>query len=239
MKVYELLRDVKILDMSPDTLNTEVTNPVCDSGKVTKGSIFTSLVGENHDGHEYISDAVKKGAAVIVTEREVTFDTAKYIRVPDSHYAFSSICNAYYKNPTKDMILIGVTGTNGKSSAVNIISQILNGLGTKCAEIGTIGYSMTTPTPDILYPTLYEMKKAGTKCVAMEISSHGLYNKRVAPLSFNFGIFTNLTPEHLDFHRNTEEYFKAKSTLFDRCGVGIFSANDEYAVRCMRESGRL
>lgn len=238
MIMHSILRDVEILDMSPNALIKANGIPVCDSKKVTKGCIFTCIAGEKQDGHEYISEAVKKGAAVIVTEREVAFDGAEYIRVPDTHYAYSAMWNSYCGYPTKDMSLIAVTGTNGKSSCVGIISQLLNGAGYKAEAIGTIGYDMTTPTPDILFPKLREMKKRKVECTAMEISSHAIAGKRVSPIRFDAGIFTNLTPEHRDFHKSTEEYYKVKSSLFNKCSLGVFCAENEYSYRCAKEHYR-
>lgn len=192
-----------------------------DSRKVEKGDIFVALRGVNHDGHSYIADVIEKGAAKVVAE-EGLYPVETYI-VKDTHeYLVQTLKREYY-DEIKDLKLIGITGTNGKTTSCYLIHQALNRLGRKCGYIGTIGFyidekicDLPNTTPDILdlYDMLLTCKKEGCEFVAMEVSSHSLDMNRVDGLLFDYAIFTNLTQDHLDYHGNMKNYALAKQKLF-------------------------
>lgn len=192
-----------------------------DSRKVEKGDIFVALRGVNHDGHSYIADAIEKGATKVVVE-EGLYPVETYI-VKDTHeYLVQTLKREYYAE-IKDLKLIGITGTNGKTTSCYLIHQALNRLGRKCGYIGTIGFyidekicDLPNTTPDILdlYDMLLTCKKEGCEFVAMEVSSHSLDMNRVDGLLFDYAIFTNLTQDHLDYHGNMKNYALAKQKLF-------------------------
>ena len=186
-----------------------------------KGGIFVALRGVNHDGHSYIADAIEKGATKVVVE-EGLYPVETYI-VKDTHeYLVQTLKREYY-DEIKDLKLIGITGTNGKTTSCYLIHQALNRLGRKCGYIGTIGFyidekicDLSNTTPDILdlYDMLLTCKKEGCEFVAMEVSSHSLDMNRVDGLLFDYAIFTNLTQDHLDYHGNMKNYALAKQKLF-------------------------
>ena len=192
-----------------------------DSRKVEKGDIFVALRGVNHDGHSYIADAIETGATKVVAE-EGLYPVETYI-VKDTHeYLVQTLKREYY-DEIKDLKLIGITGTNGKTTSCYLIHQALNRLGRKCGYIGTIGFyidekicDLPNTTPDILdlYDMLLTCKKEGCEFVAMEVSSHSLDMNRVDGLLFDYAIFTNLTQDHLDYHGNMKNYALAKQKLF-------------------------
>ena len=186
-----------------------------------KGDIFVALRGVNHDGHSYIADAIETGATKVVAE-EGLYPVETYI-VKDTHeYLVQTLKREYY-DEIKDLKLIGITGTNGKTTSCYLIHQALNRLGRKCGYIGTIGFyidekicDLPNTTPDILdlYDMLLTCKKEGCEFVAMEVSSHSLDMNRVNGLLFDYAIFTNLTQDHLDYHGNMKNYALAKQKLF-------------------------
>ena len=192
-----------------------------DSRKVVDGDTFIALKNINRDGHNYISDAIKNGAKKIICEHG-NYDVETVI-VPDTRkYLEEYLYNKYYSSISK-MKLIGITGTNGKTTTCFLIYQILNDLGIKCAYIGTIGFyygnvkrelNNTTPDIDILYNMLMEAYENDCQYVVMEVSSHALSLNRINGLLYDAVAFTNLTQDHLDFHKSFEEYRKAKEKLF-------------------------
>lgn len=190
-----------------------------DSRKIKKGDTFIALK-KVHDGHEYIEEAIKNGASKIIAERgNYKVDT---LIVPDTHkYLVDYLYDNYY-DKIKDLKLIGMTGTNGKTTTCFLIYQALNKLNIKCAYIGTIGFyldkkikDLSNTTPDILeiYEMLLECADKGIEYVVMECSSHALDMKRLDKLKFKYGIFSNLTEDHLDYHGSFENYIKAKQNM--------------------------
>lgn len=193
-----------------------------DSRKIEKGDTFIAIRNVNHDGHDYILDAIKNGASRIICE-EGQYDVETVI-VPDTRkYLEEYLYNTYYSDIAK-MKLIGVTGTNGKTTTCFLIYQMLNDLGYKTAYIGTIGFyygnvkrelNNTTPDIDLLYEMLMEAYENNSQYVVMEVSSHALALDRIYGLKYDAVAFTNLTRDHLDFHKTMEEYKLAKRKLFD------------------------
>ncbi|MBQ7140235.1 MAG: UDP-N-acetylmuramoyl-L-alanyl-D-glutamate--2,6-diaminopimelate ligase [Bacilli bacterium] len=208
-----------------------------NSKKVKKGDTFVAIKGQNFDGHDYIDDAIKNGADTIICEKgnySVKTVIVENTKVFLKEYLYTN----YYEN-IKDIKLIGITGTNGKTTSCYLLYQALNKLNLKTAYIGTIGFYIedkiielerTTPELIDIYDMLLECKEKNIEYVVMEVSSHALELERVDTLNFNYGIFTNLTRDHLDFHESFENYAKAKSKLFKKIkkdGYGIINIDDK------------
>ncbi len=214
-----------------------------DSRKVIKGDIFVALKKAN-DGHKYVLDAIKNGASKVIVE-EGNYDV-ETIKVADTHkYLVNYLYDNYY-DKIKDLKLIGMTGTNGKTTTCFLIYQALNKLGIKCAYIGTIGFyldkkikPLNNTTPDILeiYELLLECVKNNVEYVVMECSSHALDMHRLDKLEFKYGIFSNLTMDHLDYHKTIENYIKAKQKLFDKVTTKtLVNSDDEYKDYFIRDN---
>lgn len=209
-----------------------------DSRKVVKGDIFVALRGVLSDGHDYIEKAIANGASLIVAE-EGNYSIPTLI-VKDTKEYLINYLNENYYDQIKDMTFVGITGTNGKTTCAYLIQSLLNKLGNKTAYIGTIGYyidtkqrSLANTTPDIclLYELLLDAKEKGCKTIVMEVSSEGISHKRVEGISFDYAGFTNLTQDHLDYHKTMENYALAKQLLFKRLrGVkkAIVNIDDSY-----------
>lgn len=209
-----------------------------DSRKVTFGDTFLALRGVNHDGHDYIQDAIKNGAQTIIAE-EGLYEVDTLV-VKNTHDYLVEELDRLYGDELKDLVLIGVTGTNGKTTTCSLIWQALKEQGEKCGYIGTIGFyiddfvhSLSNTTPDVyeIYEMLLECKKEGCKYVAMEVSSHALSYNRIGRLKYDIAIFTNLTEDHLDFHKSMEDYAQAKQILFKNLkedGKAIINIDDKY-----------
>lgn len=228
MKLSSLLEKCSIkpsADMVDKTYDPEIPAIVSDSNRVEQGSLFIAVKGFRTDGHKYISQAFANGAAAVIAE-ERPDDIKKenpIILVEDSRLAMAGIAAEFYGNPSKDMILAGITGTNGKTTTTWLIESIFKTSGFSTGVIGTVNiryngkvYDNPVTTPDSidLQKWLYTMKKAGVSHVIMEVSSHGLELKRVDHCHFNLGVFTNLSQDHLDFHKDMNEYFNCKKRLF-------------------------
>ena len=214
-----------------------------DSRKVKPGDIFIALKKQN-DGHEYIEQAIQNGATTIVAEKGL-YDVETII-VPDTHQYLVDYLKDHYYYKIKDLKLIGMTGTNGKTTTCFLLYQALKKLNCKVAYIGTIGFYMdkkikdlNNTTPDILeiYEMLLECKKQQIEYVVMEVSSHSLDMHRVEGLSFLYGIFSNLTQDHLDYHKTMENYAFAKQKLFEMVTCKTFvNVDDEYKDYFLREN---
>ncbi len=218
-----------------ELLDRPVNGISCDSRKVGPGWVFVALRGVARDGHRYVPQALAAGClAAVVEDRGGMSGKGKagdaLIRVRDSHAAYGLLAGAWYGNPARKLSLVGITGTNGKTTTAWLLAAIFAAAGERCGNIGTIQYSypdregrqhvrkaaLTTPDPMLLQQILRSMADAGVRRVVMEVSSHALVQQRVAGLHFDVAVFTNLSRDHLDFHRNMEEYFHAKQLLFTR-----------------------
>lgn len=223
-------RDVDVKGLSYNSLTTE------------KDDMFICIRGEAVDGHKYAKSAVEKGAVALFCEEELPIDVPQII-VEDTKRTMANIASAFYNEPSKDINLIGVTGTNGKTTVTHLLQRILEENNEKCALIGTLGYKLssndeykeakhTTPQPPELQRDLRLMADSDIKNVVMEVSSHSLEQKRIGCCEFNGAVFTNLTQDHLDYHITMTNYFKAKALLFESLKEGSFAiinADDEYA----------
>lgn len=226
--------------------SVEISGIFCDSRKIIPNSVFVCLRGVNDDGHLYVQEAVKKGAVVIVAQEEVK-GSVPIVYVEDTAVTLAELAEKFYGNPSKKLKLIGVTGTNGKTTVTFLLKAILEASGKKTGLIGTnrcfIGNremdftSQMPTTPDALElaQIFDEMVKAGVEYVVMEVSSHALELKRVHGLRFEVGIFTNLTPDHLDFHETMEDYLKAKLKLFELTDVAVINIDNAPGLRIAGE----
>lgn len=236
MKLIELLADAPEVDFN-GLENKEIVGVTGDSRKVGEGFAFLCISGTKADGHNYIGQAAQAGAVVAIVEYIPDGCPIDCVVVKNTRLAASYIFSNWYGRPQDAMKMIGVTGTNGKTSTTFMLRSIYEHAGYNVGVIGTILNSwmgkevdagMTTPDPERLYGILNQMKEDGVEYVFMEVSSHSLALGRVAPIHFEAGIYTNLTPEHLDFHKTMDEYAAAKEILFKQCNFGVFSADNSY-----------
>lgn len=207
-----------------------------DSRKVKKGDIFIALRGISSDGHDYIESAIKNGASKLIVEKG-NYDIP-YEIVDNTRDYLNKYLKDNYKKYLDEMIIIGITGTNGKTTSCYLIYQALNKLGKKCAYIGTIGYyldnkvcNLSNTSPDIceIYDMIINAYDNGFKYVVMEVSSQGLAYNRFDGIEFNYALFTNLTIDHLDYHKTMNNYALAKQKLFKQCrGINIVNIDDDY-----------
>lgn len=238
MKLNCLCQEIDIAETNLESLDIEV-NTVCgDSRCVQKNDVFISIRGNSYNGHKYIGEALARGAAVIVIDDKRYAGDFPYIRVTSARKAYSLMWNNLCGRPSERMKYIAVTGTNGKSSAVTMISYILSSSGVRCEGIGTLNSSLTTPDPPELYPRLKELADSGCRYAVIEASSHALEYRKLSALNIDVGVFTNLSGEHLDFHGNMRAYADAKSRLFSGCGTAIYNYDDKYGRYITRRAGR-
>ncbi len=235
---YELIPG----DKDGGTLTAEYPGIACDSRKVTKNGVFVAVKGEHLDGHRFIGDAVRNGAAVVVGEKTAhPGPSSVFIRVHDSRRTLACMANNFYERPSEDISVIGVTGTNGKTTTSYLIKSILEAWQKKAGLIGTITYLIgdkpypalhTTPEALEFQGLLREMASAGCSHVVSEVSSHSLSQRRVDHTRFVVVVFTNLTRDHLDFHETMESYFGAKERLFTEllteAGTAVINVDDEW-----------
>ncbi len=223
--LIDILQQVKVKSVKG---NTDITiEDICfDSRNAKKSSLFIAVKGNAADGHDFIDDTIKKGAIAIVCEKIPSDlkNNVSYVQVDDSHSALGIIASNYYGNPSKNLKLIGVTGTNGKTSIATLQYQLFTNLGYKCGLLSTIknmigtkeiGATHTTPDPIQINALMKDMTDSGCEYCFMEVSSHAAHQKRIAGLEFDGAIFTNLTRDHLDYHGTFKEYIAAKKSFFD------------------------
>lgn len=233
-------------------LDKEITALSVDSRDVKDGTLFAAIRGEKADGHDYIDAAREKGAAAIMAERdapELYHDT--WLRVPDSRKGIAEAADTYFGRPSDDMIVCGITGTNGKTTTAFLLHHILTEAKGRCGLIGTVEYDTglgpqpsTHTTPDwiAVQRLLSEMRANGCSGAAMEVSSHALQQSRVHGIRFDVGVFTNLTQDHLDYHGSMEDYFMAKAGLFEHLTLqggskkpsAVINSEDTYGRRLVQ-----
>jgi UDP-N-acetylmuramoyl-L-alanyl-D-glutamate--2,6-diaminopimelate ligase len=230
-------------------LGVPLADLTADSRAVKMGSIFVAYPGTVQDGRAYIPEAIAKGAAAVLWERE-GFTWKEHWEVPNLGVAnlrarISEIAGHVYGNPSEALWMAGATGTNGKTSVSQWLAAASNALGRRSAVIGTLGNGLvgervearnTTPDPIVLQRLLADYLRRGARCVAMEVSSHGLHQGRVAGIKFDCAIFTNLTRDHLDYHGTMEAYAEAKATLFDARGLrhAVVNVDDAWGAKLAR-----
>ena len=242
MKLGTLLESLEYTIVQGST-DTEVKGVEYDSRKVQEGSLFLCIRGAVVDGHTFVPDVVKKGAAVLVVEEEVTVpEGITVVQVEDTRYAMACISAAWFGHPARELKTIGVTGTKGKTTTTYMVKSILENAGYKVGLIGTIEAIVgekvipaanTTPESYVIQEYFREMADAGCDCVVMEVSSQGLMLHRTAGFIFDYGIFTNIEPDHIgpNEHRDFEHYLQCKAMLLKQCKVGIVNRDDEHFER--------
>ena len=239
MKLRELLNGVAVLECTAD-LDAEIHSVAYDSRKVQSGGLFVAVAGFATDGNRFIPMAMEKGAAAVVTARKPDGDVP-YVLVESDRLALALIGCNFYGNPAKSMTLIGVTGTNGKTSTTLILKQVLEAVtGCKAGLIGTmenrigdevIPTERTTPESFDLQGLFARMRDGGCRYAIMEVSSHAIALDRVGGVHFDVAAFTNLTEDHLDFHKTMENYCDTKAKLFARCDAAVLNRDDEWFER--------
>lgn len=228
--------------------NVEITELVCDSRKIVKGCIFVCIKGTVFDGHTFIDEAIKQGAAAIITEDEVEITQNRknttFIAAADCRNTLALVSAAYFGHPSKRLFTIGITGTKGKTTTAFMVREILERCGYKTGLIGTIEIitgsrhiesANTTPESYDVQRYFKEMADYGCKCVVMEVSSQALMMKRCAGITFDIGVFTNLEPDHIgpNEHASFEDYMHCKGLLFKQCKIGIVNFDDEHTNKVL------
>src|SRR5436305_1246379 len=227
-----------------------------DSRRVQRDGLFVALRGEKSDGHDFIGQAIEKGATVIVAERAdnpaATGSRATRVLVENTRSAMADLSARFFNYPARKLKLAGVTGTNGKTTTTFLIKHICEKAGTRCGLLGTVRYEIgervlpaarTTPESLELQELLAQMRDAGCKAAAMEVSSHALAQERTRGLEFDVAVFTNLTQDHLDYHGTMENYFEAKAKLFEQLPrqekkkkpVAVINIDDRYGQKLIKK----
>jgi len=245
MKLKELLQNLSVLEMTADP-ELEIRNVVYDTRKeISPGSLFVAISGFVFDGNTYISKALEQGAVAVVTSRKPETEVP-YILVESDRAALATIGANYFGNPAKAMTMIGVTGTNGKTSVTLLLKHVLEK--TAGAKVGLIGTAQnmigdqilsaerTTPEGFELHRLFAQMRDGGCTHVVMEVSSHAIALERVAGIRFQAAAFTNLTEDHLDFHKTMEAYCDTKAILFQNCESGVLNRDDQWFERIRKDA---
>lgn len=251
MKLTELLRDVPVREIRGDT-DVDITAVTPDSRLVTRGSLFVAIPGIAKDGTAFIPQAIERGAAAIAAEQHRWTETGRStaVEVEDARGALALIAANFYGRPADKLSLVGVTGTSGKTTTTRMIESIFDASGDPVGLIGTIEYragderlvaDRTTPDAVVLQEWFAKMVEAGVKHAVMEVSSHALALKRTLGVRFAAAVFTNLSREHFDFHKDFDDYFAAKRILFDQIDrtrqTAVVNIDDEYGRRLANELG--
>ncbi len=236
MKLNEILRSLGFKNIVETDI--EVEGISYDSRNIDKNFAFFALHGSKTDGSKYIHEAVSKGASVIICDKTIDNLPVAQIEVEDVLKFMAAFSAEFYRHPDREMTVIGITGTNGKTTITYIVESILASVGIKCGVIGTVNYRYagktfdapnTTPQSADIFRMMRDMADDGIKYIVMEVSSHALMLNRVECIDFDIAAFTNLTQDHLDFHKDMDAYFKAKSLLFTSLRKDIKS-NEKYAI---------
>lgn len=250
MRLSNLIQTLSYEVLQNDA-DVEVSQLVYDSRKVAKGDVFVCVSGAVSDGHNYISQVIEKGAKAVIVEKDLASlelgenKEVTVIRVNDTREALAHMAAAFFGHPAKELKVIGITGTKGKTTTTYMIKSILENAGFKTGLIGTIETIIgeecipacnTTPESYVVQETFRKMADAGCQCVVMEVSSQGLMLHRVSGFTFDYGIFTNLEPDHIgpNEHKDMDDYIACKSKLFSQCKVGILNADDSHLEKILK-----
>jgi UDP-N-acetylmuramoyl-L-alanyl-D-glutamate--2,6-diaminopimelate ligase len=249
MKLYKLLNQISYTLIN-GYVDLNIDNVSYDSRKLKPNSLFVCLSGNNVDGHSFIDEAVKNGAIAILVEKDIVYSNKAIviIKVKDTRISLANISNLFYNEPSKEIELIGVTGTNGKTTVTHYIKDVLEYYGKTIGTIGTLGFELTnkkininktTPTtPEALElrESFREFKYNSVHSIVMEVTSSALAKHRVDFCDFNIGIFTNLSQDHLDEHGTMEAYKKEKMKLFHKCKLGIINIDDDISEEIIKDA---
>lgn len=255
MKIFGDLGKILSINVPKEQENIEITGVTADSREVKEGDLFICLLGGNVNGHDYIDTAISRGAkAVLVCQEVAVPEGIGVLKVDETRSAMKVLVPYFYDYPARKLRMIGVTGTNGKTTVTHIIRHLLNKAGYKTGVIGTVhiliednSYPIKNTTPDVveLQQTLAKMVEVGVTHCLMEVSSHALALGRVVSVEYDTAIFTNLTQDHLDFHKTFDNYFAAKSKLFETLGKGdivkepktaIVNIDDPYGTKVLAKT---
>ena len=253
MFLTSLLKDIDYKCIAGD-INIEITDLIYDSRKVTEGSVFFCIDGVVTDGHSYASQAVEKGAKALIVEHEVELNNADagndvtIIKVESTRYAMALMSAEYFNNPSEEAVIIGITGTKGKTSTAFMVKDMIEKAGHRCGIIGTIGAfwgdtkiktGLTTPESYVLQSLFRQMVDDGCEYIVMEVSSQALKMDRTAGVEFDYAVFTNFSPDHIadGEHATLDEYRECKEKLFSQCKTGIFNLDDEVSDTFIRHAG--
>lgn len=261
MKLQDLLDSAGITPTQPLSLenpNSIVTRVTSDSREVIPGTVYVAVRGGTADGHQFVEQAITQGALAVVGEEPWAWGAVRtqecYLDVPDSRRALGELASAFHDHPSRGLMMIGVTGTSGKTTTTYLIESILTEAGHKVGVIGTVNFRIgekilpsthTTPGAPELQALLAQMRDEGADAVVMEVSSHALKQSRVAGVAFDGMVFNNLSPEHLDFHPDMEDYYQSKKLLFTQMADtawrggkrprAAINAEDAYGARLLEE----
>ena len=245
MKLRNLIQEINYIEtVNLENYGVEIKSISYNSKKAKPGDLFVCLTGEHVDGHEFAQEALENGAIILVVEKRLNTD-APQIVVESTSKSIAQLSSIFYGEPTEKLNVIGVTGTNGKTTVTHLIQKLYEAFNKECALVGTLGHKFnsnesykdalhTTPQAFELQGLMFDVFKKNINNVVMEVSSHSLVQHRVNNVDFNGAILTNLTQDHLDFHITMENYFRAKALLFERLVAGDFAVinkDDEYADR--------
>lgn len=237
MKLEKLLESAEY-ELLQGSLDIEISDVIYDSRKIVKGCVFVCMIGANFDGHSFIEKAVEQGAAAVVVSRDVKIEGVTVVKTEDTRKALALMSAEYFGRPAEKLKTIGITGTKGKTTSAFMIKAVLEKADIKTGIIGTIGIiigneitktSNTTPESYELHRAMRNMVDKGCKCAVMEVSSQALKLYRAYGINFDYGMFTNLSHDHIGGveHASMEEYIECKSRLFSQCKVGIVNADDK------------
>ena len=249
MKLLDLLKGVDY-ELLEGTVEKEANHIQYDSRKVNEGDLFVCLTGFEVDGHDYANKAIEAGAKVVLCEKKIDIKSegVTVLLVNEGRKALATMSANYYGHPTKSLKLIGVTGTNGKTTTVYLLKSMLEKAGKKVGLVGTIANYIgenklkserTTPESLELQKLFKDMVDANCEYCVMEVSSHSLQLDRVYGCEFEVGIFTNLTRDHLDFHKSFDNYYNAKFKLFERSKASVINVDDDYGYRVLKDVEKL
>lgn len=246
MILQNILEGIQEIQLTGQIRDVQITNIQYDSRKVSEGCLFVCIEGFKVDGHDFINEAIAKGAVAVAVSKDVSVEgEVVLIKHPNTRKLLAELSSRFYGNPTQKLNLIGVTGTKGKTTTTFMIKSILEHSGHKVGLIGTIANYIgdkiipadrTTPESLELQQMFSDMLGQGVDTVVMEVSSHSLDLFRVYACDFNVGVFTNLSQDHLDFHLNFDNYFAAKAKLFDMCRMAAINIDDSYGHRLLDKS---
>ncbi|MBQ7968611.1 MAG: UDP-N-acetylmuramoyl-L-alanyl-D-glutamate--2,6-diaminopimelate ligase [Clostridia bacterium] len=239
MRLFNYLEGIDVIKSDIRQYDAEISGVTAQSGRVTNNCIFVCIKGSKTNGNELAYEAMTKGASFLVVEEindSVISSGLPYIMVENSRKALAKMCAKHAGNPERELKLIGVTGTNGKTSTCRILKEIYNCASISAESLGTLDGGLTTPDSEDFFPLIRSMFDRGKKVVVMEVSSHALALDKLYGVKFEGGIFTNLTPEHLDFHKDMQDYCDAKAKLFANTKWGLYNADDGYSKFVCRQS---